>query len=129
MKTTDKLLYWSPRIIGILAILFISMFALDAFDPRISLSEQILAFLIHMIPSFVLLAVLLIAWRWEMVGGIIFAAIGLGMSPLIFMHNYVVNHFSIAQCIQVVLFINTPFVLVGGLFIAHHYRTKKAIDE
>ncbi|MFZ4455392.1 MAG: DUF7670 domain-containing protein [Bacteroidales bacterium] len=129
MKSTDKILFWTPRIIGILAILFISMFALDAFDPRLSIGEQILAFLLHMIPSFVLIAVLLIAWRWEFVGGIIFAAIGLGMSPLIFMHNYLVNHFSILECVRVILLINLPFIVVGGLFIAHHYRTKKAIDE
>jgi hypothetical protein len=126
MKTTDKLLYWSPRVIGILAILFVSIFALDAFDSHHTVGEQILAFLIHLIPSFVLLLVLLVAWKWEFVGGIIFAAIGLGMSPLIFMHNYVVNHFSIAQCISVIVLINLPFVLVGGLFIAHHYRVKKA---
>jgi len=33
MKTTTKILYWSPRILCILAILFISIFALDAFEP------------------------------------------------------------------------------------------------
>jgi uncharacterized membrane protein YGL010W len=84
-----------------------------------------LAFLIHLIPSFVLLLVLLVAWKWEFVGGIIFVVTGLGMSPLIFMHNYIVNHFSIAQCTNVVLLINLPVVVIGGLFIAHHYRVKK----
>jgi hypothetical protein len=128
MKTTDKLFYWIPRIIGILAILFVSVFALDAFDPRLTIWQQILDFLIHLIPSFVLLAFFLIAWRWEFVGGILLAAIGLGMSPLIFMHNYIVNHFSIVQCVNVILMINLPFILVGALFIVNHFRRKKLTE-
>ncbi|MEI7676319.1 MAG: hypothetical protein WCJ03_06050 [Bacteroidales bacterium] len=128
MKTTDKLFYWIPRIIGILAILFVSMFALDAFNPQLTIWQQILDFLIHLIPSFVLLAFLLIAWRWEFVGGILLAAIGLGMSPLIFMHNYIVNHFSIVQCVNVILLINLPFIIVGALFIINHFRRKKLTE-
>jgi hypothetical protein len=50
-----------------------------------------------------LLASLLVASKWEFIGGIIFTAIGIVMSPFIFLHNYNVNHFSIADCIKVML--------------------------
>lgn len=60
MKTNTKILYWSPRILCILAILFVSMFSLDAFEPGVPFWNQILAFLMHMIPSFIVTGVLFI---------------------------------------------------------------------
>ena len=84
MSRTIKIFHWFPRILGIIAILFISMFALDAFAPGLTLGQQLLDFLIHLIPSFVLLGILLTAWKWEKPGGIIFILIGLILSPLVF---------------------------------------------
>ena len=72
MKVSIKLIHWLPRIICILAILFISMFALDAFNPEKTIWQQIGDFLIHLIPSFVLIIILIIAWKREFIGGIIF---------------------------------------------------------
>ncbi|MDD2799467.1 MAG: hypothetical protein PHV20_12825 [Bacteroidales bacterium] len=124
MKKGNKFVHWCPRIMGILAVLFVSMFALDSFDSQLTVWEQISAFLVHLIPSFILLVFLLIAWRWELVGGILLAAIGTGMAPLVFMHNYVVNQFPIHQCIYIVMLINFPFVLAGGLFILDSFCKK-----
>jgi len=124
MKKSTKILHWLPRIICILAILFISMFALDAFNPERTIWQQIVDFLMHLIPSFVLIVLLIIAWKWEFIGGIIFALIGLGFSPFIYMHNYKMNH-SVWQSLEIVLFINIPFVIVGILFMVSHYNKKK----
>ena len=88
MKTNIKVLHWTPRIICILAIIFISLFALDSFSPDLTIWQQIGAFLIHLIPSFVLIALLIVAWKWEFIGGIIYTLIGLGFSPIIFLHNH-----------------------------------------
>jgi hypothetical protein len=87
MNTSAKILYWTPRVICILAILFVSLFALDAFDPKLSVWQQLKDFLIHLIPSFILLAILIVAWKREIIGGIIFTLIGLGFSPLLFTQN------------------------------------------
>ena len=124
MRKYTRVLYWLPRILCILAILFVSLFALDAFSPEQSIWQQITAFLIHLIPSFILLGILIIAWKRELIGGIIFTVIGLGVSPLLFTHNYKMNH-SIWISLQVVLLISLPFVIVGLLFIASHYYHKK----
>jgi uncharacterized membrane protein len=124
MEKSDKLLYWAPRILAIAAILFVSLFALDAFEPGKPFSEQLLAFLIHLVPSFVLLAILLLAWKRELVGGIIFALIGLVMSPWVFMHNYRMND-SIWMSLLIILMITIPFVVVGGLFIWGHFRGRR----
>ena len=78
----------------------------------------------HLIPSFILTALLLVAWKWEYVGGIIFTIIGLGLSPLVFNHNYNMNH-SIWMSLGIIFTITIPFVLVGVLFIVGHFQKIK----
>jgi hypothetical protein len=129
MKTSIKILHWTPRIICILAILFVSMFALDSFSPELTIWQQIGGFIIHLIPSFILLVFLLIAWKWELIGGIIFTIIGVGMSPFVFLLNHNRNHFSIGASLVVVLLITFPFVIVGILFIWSHYMKKKNLQK
>jgi len=127
MKSSFSLFHWIPRTICILAILFVSVFAADAFEQEHTIIQQLAAFFIHLIPSFVLLAFLLIAWKRELPGGIIFTIAGIVMTPVIFYHNYNANHFSISECIAVVMIITFPFIVVGILFIMSHYISKKDI--
>ncbi len=127
MTINSRLIYWLPRIICILAISFISVFALDAFDPNLTIWKQIQGFAMHLIPSFVLLLILLIAWKWELVGGIMFLLIGIGLTPLIYMHNYRMNG-SVGTSLWIITTITFPFILVGVLFIIGHlHKRKKAI--
>ncbi|MBL7111108.1 MAG: hypothetical protein ISS19_04120 [Bacteroidales bacterium] len=127
MKTKIKIFYWIPRILCILAILFISLFALDAFEAGISFWKQILGFLIHLIPSFILTAILVVAWKWELVGGIIFTIIGVLFTPMIYIMNYQSND-SVSMSIGIGLAIPVPFILVGVLFIISHVLRKKQED-
>ena len=124
MKTSIRVIHWLPRVICILAILFISMFAADAFEPGLTIWQQLGGFLMHLIPSFILLSLLIVAWKWEYIGGIIFTVIGLGLSPFIFMHNYNMNH-SVVMSLGIILTITFPFVVVGILFIISHFMKKK----
>ncbi len=116
--------YWAPRVLGILSILFVSIFALDAFDPELSLRAQILGFLIHLIPSFILALLLAIAWKWERIGGIIFTLIGCAFTPIIFLHNYRMND-SVGMSLIIILTITVPFILVGVLFLLSHHQKNK----
>ncbi len=116
--------HWLPRIICILAILFISMFAADAFAPGLTVWQQLGAFFMHLIPSFILIALLVIAWKWEYIGGILFMIIGLAFSPVVFSINYRMNH-SIWMSLSTILIITMPFVLLGILFIISHRLKKK----
>ena len=117
-------IHWTPRIICIIAILFVSIFAFDAFDTCCTIWDKIAAFLMHMIPSFVLLIVLLIAWKFEFVGGILLTIIGLVLSPIIFIHNYHMND-SVWMSLGIILTITFPFIVTGILFIISHYKKKK----
>lgn len=124
MNTSVKTWYWLPRILCMLAIAFVSLFALDAFSSELSFWQQIGAFLMHLIPSFILLALLILAWKKELIGGIIFMLIGLGLSPVVFSHNYRMNH-SIFMSLGIILTITIPFAIVGLLFLISHFKRKK----
>ncbi|WP_345277052.1 DUF7670 domain-containing protein [Litoribaculum gwangyangense] len=128
MKVNLKVIHWLPRIICMLAILFISIFAFDVFNPEKTILQQTGDFLMHLIPSFVLIIFLIIAWKWEFIGGIIFTLLGLGFSPLIFLHNYNMNQ-SIWMSLLIVLIVTLPFVFAGILFILSHRMKKKNLSS
>ena len=123
MGKPKKTLYWAPRIICILAILFVSLFAFDAFDPSLSIWQQIGGFLIHLVPSFILLGLLILAWKYEYIGGIILVLIGLVFSVVVFRLNYKMNH-SLWMSIGIISAITLPFVISGILFIINHFKSK-----
>ena len=53
---------------SILFAAFMSLFSFDVFGEG-TLGEQILAFLIHLTPVYIIVILLVIAWKWEWVGG------------------------------------------------------------
>ena len=108
-----KFLYWLPRILGILFALFISIFALDAFGEDIPFPEAVAGFLIHLIPTYIMTAVLLIAWKWGVAGGILF--IFAGVFYMAWMHNL-----QWSAC----LLIGGPPILIGMRFIAAYLLPK-----
>lgn len=52
-------------------VLFLSIFALDVFTGPFE-PMMLVGFLIHLIPSFVLLGAVLLAWKYDLVGAIMF---------------------------------------------------------
>jgi hypothetical protein len=104
------------------------MFAFDSFSSDDNIWKQLLEFLIHLIPSYVLLIVLLIAWKFELIGGIIFILISLGFAPFIFIHNYQMNH-SVSMSLGIIMMINFPFLLAGIFFILDHRNKKKILTK
>ena len=128
MKKSVSVFHWAPRVLCILAIMFISMFALDSFTPELTIWQQIGAFIMHLIPSLVLLIFLIVAWKWEYFGGIVFIVLGLGFSPFVFMHNYKMNH-SIWMSLGIILTITFPFFVIGFLFIWSHKMKKRNLPK
>src|SRR3989304_1852376 len=66
MHRENRRLRWAPRVRGLGMALFLSVFALDAFGEG-GLLRNVAGFLIHLIPSFIVLAVLIAAWRRALV--------------------------------------------------------------
>ncbi|OGZ33111.1 MAG: hypothetical protein A2174_01085 [Candidatus Portnoybacteria bacterium RBG_13_41_18] len=76
-KKINKFIYWIPRILSIIFILFLALMSLDVFSPELSFWPTLGALFIHNVPALVLLIVLLISWKYEIVGGITFILAGL----------------------------------------------------
>ena len=76
-NNTKRWLYWLPRVLSIVFALFISLLALDVFGEGYNFWETLVALFMHLIPTFILVAVLAIAWRWERVGAALFLALAI----------------------------------------------------
>ena len=110
-----KTLFWTPRILTILFILFISMFALDSFDGDKSLIAQIGAFLIHLIPTFALIVILFFSWRHAIIGAIAF---------LLFAIAYLIMAWGRFP-ISTYFIISGPMVIISILFWMNWFLKKK----
>ena len=71
-KSIKQLLFWTPRIAGILFVLFLSMFALDIFDLQLGFWGTIVGLFMHLIPSILFAIAVALAWRWEWIGAVLF---------------------------------------------------------
>jgi len=114
---------WVPRILCILIIIFLGVFASDAFVAEHSMFQQVSDFLIHLVPSLILLLLLIIAWKRELIGGILFTILSLVMSPFLYSMNYEQNH-NIFMSLGVILIIALPILLTGILFIISYSKRK-----
>ncbi len=75
MSRSVRVIHWAPRVLGILQILFISLFAFDVFDLGLGFWQTMGALLMHLIPSFVVLAILVLGWWRPLLGAIGFAGV------------------------------------------------------
>jgi hypothetical protein len=109
-----RILYWAPRVLALLAALFVGLFALDVFSEGHPLGEAIVGFIIHLTPTWLILAALIIAWRWERLGGAAFLALAAG-----FLFWFGLNW-------NVVLILALPAAVIGLLFLADwRYRSQR----
>lgn len=78
----------------------------------------------HSIPAIILTLFLLTAWKWELIGGIMFVILGAGFTPYIFAMNYTMNH-SFWISLEVIALITFPFIACGVFFILSHFLKKR----
>jgi len=114
MKTV---LYWAPRVLGILGILYIGMFSLDVFEAGTPVLHMLLGFAIHSIPSLALVLFLVLAWKYERVGGALFFVAFL--APFLFLSN----------ALWVNALLGAPFLLIGALFLASSYYSSDSTES
>ncbi|MBI5323708.1 MAG: hypothetical protein HZB41_00225 [Ignavibacteriae bacterium] len=105
-KIVKMTLLWTPRLLCILFALFISMFSLDVFSEARSFFSTLTALLLHLIPTFIIIGVLILSWRWEWVGAIAYV----GMSVL---YGLMINF----KRWDWIALISTPLLLIGLLFL------------
>ena len=103
----SKIIHWAPRAASILIIFFISLFSLDVFDMEASPLELLGGFLIHNIPSIVMLGLLIFAWKRPAVGFVAFMVAG-----ALFAIFFVRDFYALPNLILFVF----PILLIAFLF-------------
>ena len=107
-----RLLFWSPRLLGMAFAAFLASFALDVFGEGYGVRDTILALAIHLIPAAIIALALVLAWKFEWIGAILFSA----LAALIWVTNAgrsnKVSH-------GVALPLAIPLLMLGGLFLAN----------
>lgn len=122
VKNISKFVYWTPRILSILFLLFLALFSLDVFESASSSGEILIGLFMHNIPVFILAIVLAISWRYEMVGGIAFILAGL--THLVFsVVRADVEPWYVSLLAS--LIIDVPAFLIGILFLVGWFKKKK----
>jgi len=116
MQLKNKIIYWSPRILSICFVLFLSLFALDVFN-EYSGWKIIPALLIHLLPSLVLLALVIIAWKYDLVGMAVFFIAAISYVLAVGFHHHWSWYASISG----------PAVVIGVLFLLS-WRQKKNLN-
>lgn len=129
MKKISRFLYWVPRILSILFILFLALFSLDVFDGNYGFWGTMLALFMHNIPSLILLVVLLIAWRHEWVGGVVYILAGIAfiiLTAVRVLHSTPPPGESIGWPAFIIpsLIIAGPALLVGILFFVNWHKKR-----
>lgn len=118
LKTENKFIFWTPRILSIIFILFLTLFSLDIFSMNLGFWETILGLFMHNIPSILLTIILIISWKHEIVGGITFILAGLFYILLILRNGFEWYMLSWS------LTISGPAFLIGILFLIGWFKKK-----
>jgi glucose-6-phosphate-specific signal transduction histidine kinase len=108
-ETTRRILYWAPHVLSIAFTLFISLFALDVFSHTQGFWRTLVALLMHLIPTFILLTMAILAWRWPWIGAVLSA----GLCALFLWWNFTYRH----NVPSAVLIIAGPLVLMTILYL------------
>jgi hypothetical protein len=123
-KSVNKFIYWTPRILSIIFVFFLFLFSLDIFEMGLNFWETLIALFIHNIPALILLAIVIVSWRCEIVGGIAFILAGLAYIVMLLRtilmnspHEWYMLFWSVT--------ISGPAFLIGILFLIGWFRKIK----
>jgi len=119
MQNNNKFVFWAPRVLSIILVLFLTIFSWDVFDENLGFWQTILGLLIHNIPAILLAAIIWVSWKYEIVGGIAF--ILAGIAHMVF--SVVRVDYDISSAFS--LIIDVPAFLIGILFLTGWFKKKK----
>ncbi len=117
-KSSGVVLNRSARILAIAFTIFIGLFALDVFEPGKPLGEIPLALAIHLIPTYLVLIFLWIAWKRPQIGGVLFVLAGTAYITLTGVRN-----------LSAILLIGVIPMFIGFLFMAGYFLQKDNLEN
>jgi len=123
VRNVSNFVYWTPRVVSILFICFLALFSLDVIQPGLSTGQIVVGLIMHNIPVFVLLILLIIAWKYEIVGGIAYILAGLLYSGSTIV-SALTSDFPWYLSLSWSLTIAVPALFIGILFLINWYKKK-----
>lgn len=123
-KKSGRFIYWTPRVLSILFILFLVLFSLDVFGENLGFWGTIIGLFMHNIPALILLIILIISWKHEIVGGIGFVLAGISYFCLILIQMFRTGFewYYLAWMIE----ISGIAFLIGALYLVGWFKKKKS---
>ncbi len=115
----SKSLYWTPRILSIIFICFLALMSLDVFGSGLNFWQTVVALVMHNLPALFLLIVLIISWKYEIVGGVGFILAGLVYIALLMRNPF--EWYMLSWAIQIA---GVAF-LIGILFLIGWFKKNK----
>jgi thiol:disulfide interchange protein len=119
-QRVSAFVYWAPRVLSIMFIAFLALFSLDVITPESSLKEIIVGLIMHNIPVFIMIIVLVIAWKHEIVGAIAFLLAG-----VIYVVFTTRSGLDWRIALSWSMTIAGPAFLIGGLFLVNWLRKRQ----
>ena len=119
-----RFVYWTPRILSILFLLFLAMFSLDVFDMDLGFWGTIAGLFMHNVPTLILLAVVIVSWKREIVGGVAFILAGIAYIAVL-LKTILENQPHQWYMLSWSPVIAGPAFLIGILFIIGWYEKRK----
>jgi hypothetical protein len=117
----SKFVYWTPRILSIIFIAFLALMSLDVFDMGLGFWQTLGGLFMHNIPVLILLIILIISWKYEMVGGIAFILAGIFYIFFAVSRNVDNLAMALAWSVQIA---GMAFI-IGGFFIANWMKKRR----
>lgn len=109
-----KFLHWTPRLLSILFLVFLSLFALDVFSEYQGLAA-LPALLAHLLWPLILLLAVIAAWKWDLIGAFVFLAFAIFYVIMVGFDRPWSWYASISG----------PAALVGILFLWNWFQNRK----
>lgn len=123
-----KVVYWLPRILSIMFVLFLMLFSFDVFGQGMSWWQVAVAFFMHNIPAMLLALIVWISWKYEIVGAIGFIAAGFAYIALLVISGISNNQFE-WYMLSWSMTIAGPAFGVGALFFLNWREKSKKIGK
>lgn len=109
----SKNLYWTPRILSTVFVSFLFLMSLDVFSLGLNFWQTIVAFFVHSLPALFLLIVLIVSWKYEIVGGVVFILAGLVYIALLTRNQFEWYYLSWAIQYSGIAFVIGTLFLIG----------------
>ena len=110
----SKVLIIAGQVVAVLLVVLLASFGLDVFASEAPLWQNLVGFLIHSLPLIVLLAILVLSFRWPLAAGIVFLLAAL--APFLFLSN----------ALWVNALLAAPAALAGALLVIGSLTRRRA---